>query len=109
MRSNYFWLFKNLKTDRLYDELSCCCKSVKITIRFDRLHWLKPVDENLQSQHKKIWNYVSKYSEFLQLEIGGIVLTVLSDIVEAFSKYRQPVHISFSSGTFSSLKECMEV
>jgi hypothetical protein len=71
------------------------------------------VDENVKSHPKQLWKYVSKFRKevpnLIQLDIDGILFTKPCDIADAFAKYFQPVHSNFSSGTFCSLNQCMEV
>jgi hypothetical protein len=48
---------------------------VKVTIKNDRLKWLKSVDENLKSQPKQFWKYVASFrkrnSNSIELEVDG--------------------------------------
>jgi hypothetical protein len=79
-KKQLFVCFKNFKSGCLYDNISFCSELFKTTVKCDRLRWLKFIDENLRSQPKIFWNYMSKLrgcwggggAVLLRLQIVGI-------------------------------------
>jgi hypothetical protein len=79
-KKQLFVCFKNFKTGCLWDNIYFCSELVKTTVKCDRLYCLKFVDENLRSELKEFWNYVSKLkvagsggeTYLLHLQIDGI-------------------------------------
>ncbi|PNF33582.1 hypothetical protein B7P43_G14684 [Cryptotermes secundus] len=84
------------KTECLYQKFSFYRKLVKITIKSDRLRWLKTVEENLKSQPKQFWKYVASFKKrnpnSIQLEVDGKHLIKPNDIDDEFSKHFQAVY-----------------
>jgi hypothetical protein len=60
-------------TDYLYQKLFFYRKLIKANIKYDKLRWLKSMDENLNSQPKQFWKYVASFrkrnSNTIQLEV----------------------------------------
>jgi hypothetical protein len=42
-------------------------KLIKTTIKADRLVWLTYIDENLKTQPKNFWKYISKFKSMIKL------------------------------------------
>jgi hypothetical protein len=78
----------------------------------DRSLWFKSVDDNLKSQPKQFWKYVSEIwktnTGLIYLQISDILINKPCNIAEAFSKYFQSVCSNICSGIFSSINQCME-
>jgi hypothetical protein len=97
-KKNYFYrcFKKKKKSDCLYQKFSYYRKLVKVTIKSDRLRWLKSVDENLKSQPKQFWKYVASFrkrnSNSIQLEVDGNHLFKPHEVADEFSKHFQSVY-----------------
>jgi hypothetical protein len=55
----YYRRFKKKNSDYFYSKFSFYRKLVKATIKSDRLRWLRSTDDNLKSQSKQFWKYVT--------------------------------------------------
>jgi hypothetical protein len=66
-------------------------KLVKVTIKSDRQRWLKSVDDNLISQPKQIWKYVSNFrrkdNNFTQIKVDDHFVTDPKNIDYAFANH----------------------
>ena len=109
-KKNYFYRrYKKLKTDCLYENFSYYRKLVKSTIKSDRSRWLKSIDENLKSNPRQFWKYVSQYrarnSDLTHLDVDGVLLQNPSEMVAAFSKHFQSIYDGSTSysGTLNSV------
>jgi hypothetical protein len=96
-KKNYFYRrLKKKKSDCLYQILSFYRKIVKATIKSDRFRWFKSLDENLKSQPKQFWKYVSsikkRNSNSIEFEFVGKHLIKPNDVADELSKYFQSVY-----------------
>jgi hypothetical protein len=70
------------------------------------------MDENLKSHHKQLWKYVSQFNktntDFIHLEMNGILINLPHAFTEAFSKYFQPVYSSSCPRTFPFINQSTE-
>jgi hypothetical protein len=66
-------------------------KLVKTTIKADRLAWLTYIDENLKTQTRQSWKYISKFKKndqaVTQLELGTRIITEPQSIAETFADH----------------------
>jgi hypothetical protein len=71
-------------------------KLVKATIKSDILRWLKSIDENLNSQPRQFWKYLTSFrkrnSTSIQLVVDGKYLIKLCKVAHKFSKHFQSVY-----------------
>jgi hypothetical protein len=76
-------------------------KLVETNIKAERLAWLTYIDENLKTQPKHFWKYISKFKKndqaVTQLELGTKIITEPQSMAEAFADH-------FSSVFYSSCR-----
>jgi hypothetical protein len=89
--SVFFKKYKKCKSDYYYGIFSYYRKLVKITIKADRLDWLKTTDNNLRTQPKNVWKYISKCERndkyVTPIEIGNKIITEPQIITDAFADH----------------------
>jgi hypothetical protein len=88
---NFLKKYKKSKSDYYHSIFSYYCKLTKITIKADRLDLLKTIDDNLRTQPKHFWKYISKLKKNNQsvtrIEIGNKIITELQLISDAFADH----------------------
>jgi hypothetical protein len=94
---NYFYRrYRKKQTDCLFHYFSFYRKLVKATIKTDKLRWLKSIDENLKSQLKQFWKYVTSFrkrnSTYIQPEIDGKHVAEPDEAAYEFSKHFQSLY-----------------
>jgi hypothetical protein len=107
-KNQHFIKYKKSKSDHNCDVSSCYRKLVKITIKTDRLRWLKSVCDNLKTKPKNFWKYVSKFKKndhvVTHLQIGENIITQPQCIVEASANHISSIFNSPSKqGSFNFL------
>jgi hypothetical protein len=55
--------YEKSKSDHRNRGFAYCGKLIKTTIKRDRSHWLKFVDENLKTKPNNFWKYVSQFKK----------------------------------------------
>jgi hypothetical protein len=100
-KNQFFKKYKKSKSDYYYSIFSYYHKLVKITIKADRFDWLKTIDNNLKTQPKHFWKYISKFKKndqsAAQIEVGDNVITEPQFTTEAFVDHFSSIFNSSSS------------
>jgi hypothetical protein len=90
-KNHFFRCYKKTKSATHYFSFSFFHKLVKVTIKSGRQHCLKSVDDNLISQPKQFWKYVSnlrrKDNTFTQVRDDDHFVTDPNNIADAFANY----------------------
>jgi hypothetical protein len=63
MKNQYFRRYKKSTSDHHYNAYSYYRKLVKTTVKTNRLCCLNSMDDDLKTQPKNFWNYVSKFKK----------------------------------------------
>jgi hypothetical protein len=65
VKEKYFYRrLKKKRSDYFYDKFALYRKLVKNTIKYDRLRWLKSINNNIKSQPQHFWKYVSNFRKY---------------------------------------------
>jgi hypothetical protein len=95
------------KISTIYSKFSFYRKLVRATIKFDKLRWLKSIDDNLKSQPNNSGNTSCLIETinpiFIQLELDGTHLAEPCEVADALAKHFQSVIHTPCSGVFPSL------
>jgi hypothetical protein len=108
-KNQFFKKYERSKSDYYCSIFSYYRKLIKTTIETDRLVWLKTID-NLRTQPKYFWKYISKFKRndqsVIQIGIGNRIIKEPQFIAEAFADHFSSIFNSSSSVNTPNNSDC---